>query len=89
MSSRRQASPDAAELDLFPDLERAPRPAGPADEDADFWLRCVRAALAQRSSRSMAIAEQGLQAWPVDPELLLLGALTARPPDNRAARWLC
>jgi superfamily II DNA or RNA helicase len=77
LSSRRQASQDAAELDLFPDLQPAPGPAGPANEDAAFWLRAVRAALAQRSPRSMTIAEQGLQAWPVDPELLLLGALTA------------
>jgi superfamily II DNA or RNA helicase len=68
-----QASQDAAEPALFPDLERA----GPANEDADFWIRAVRAALDQRSHRSLAIVEQGLRAWPIDPELLLMGALTA------------
>jgi superfamily II DNA or RNA helicase len=73
-SSTRFAVPqDTAELDLFPDLE----PTGPSNQNADFWLRAVRAALANRSHRSMAIAEEGLQAWPVSPELLLLGALTA------------
>jgi len=37
----------------------------------------VRSALQARSSRAAEIAEIALQAWPVDPELLLLAALTA------------
>jgi superfamily II DNA or RNA helicase len=72
-----QAPHDAAEQALFPDLDRAPEPPAPDDEDRDFWVRSLRSALAQRSSRSLAIAEQGLKACPIDPELLLLAALTA------------
>jgi hypothetical protein len=72
-----QVPHDAAEQALFSDLERAPEPPAPGDEGRDFWIRSLRSALAQRSSRSLAIAEQGLKACPIDPELLLLAALTA------------
>jgi superfamily II DNA or RNA helicase len=37
----------------------------------------VRAALEARSSDAVRIAEEGLRAWPTDPEMLLLAALTA------------
>ena len=37
----------------------------------------MRAALAERSSQALAFAEEGLRAWPADPEMLLLAALTA------------
>ena len=37
----------------------------------------VRSALQARSSRAAEIAEIALRAWPIDPELLLLSALTA------------
>jgi superfamily II DNA or RNA helicase len=66
-------SRDAAEPDLLLGLERA----GRAVEDVEFWRSAVRAALDQRSPRSLAIAEQGLETWPIDPDLLLMGTLTA------------
>ena len=83
-----QAPPDAAEHVLSADLDHAPEPPAPGDEDRDFWVRSLRSALAQRSSRSLAIAEQGLKVCPVDPELLLLAALTATAagkPDRSLA----
>jgi superfamily II DNA or RNA helicase len=72
-----QAPNDAADSALFSDPDQLPEPPVPADEDRDFWVRSLRGALAQRSPRSLAIAEQGLKACPVDPELLLWVALTA------------
>jgi superfamily II DNA or RNA helicase len=72
-----QAQKDATDNALFPNLDQLPEPPVPADEDGDFWVRSLRGALAQRSPRSLAIAEQGLKACPVDPELLLWVALTA------------
>jgi hypothetical protein len=83
-----QAPHDAAEHSMFADLDHAPEPPAPGDEDRDFWVRSLRSALAQRSSRSLAIAEQGLKVCPVDPELLLLAALTATAagkPDRSLA----
>jgi superfamily II DNA or RNA helicase len=77
LSNRRQAPQTSDEQTLFPEIEQAPETTAPGDEDPDFWLRALRHALAQRSSRSLAIAEQGLKAHPTDPELLLLAALTA------------
>jgi superfamily II DNA or RNA helicase len=73
----KQAPKDAADNALFSNLDQLPEPPVPADEDGDFWVRSLRGALAQRSPRSLAIAEQGLKACPVDPELLLWAALTA------------
>jgi superfamily II DNA or RNA helicase len=72
-----QAPQDAAEQTPFPEFDQAPEPPIPGDEDREFWVRSLRGALSQRSYRSLAIAEQGLKACPVDPELLLLAALTA------------
>jgi hypothetical protein len=62
---------------LLPGLEKGPATAVPGNQDRDFWLTAIRGALTQRSSRSLAIAEQGLKAYPTDPELLLQAALTA------------
>jgi superfamily II DNA or RNA helicase len=70
---RLRPSRDSSDQSLFPDFE----PASSSNEDADFWLRMVRGALASRSSQAMETAEQALRACPTDPELLLLGALTA------------
>jgi superfamily II DNA or RNA helicase len=77
LSNRRQASKHAAEPALFTDAEQAPKPRAGATDDADFWIRGVRGALAQRSPRSLVIAEQALRSCPADPDVLLLGALTA------------
>jgi len=43
----------------------------------DFWIDRLRDALAVRSSQAPEVAEEGLRAWPADPEMLLLAALTA------------
>ena len=77
LSNRYRAPEDAAEQALLPGLEKGPETAVPDDQDRDFWLRAIRGALTQRSPQSLAIAEQGLKAYPTDPELLLLAALTA------------
>ena len=44
----------------------------------EFWIAHLRNALATQSRPdAIAVAEQALQAWPTDPEILLLVALTA------------
>ncbi|WP_428537954.1 DEAD/DEAH box helicase [Rhodopila sp.] len=73
----RQASKRATEPALFADLEPAPASRAPVVDDGEFWRRGIREALVQRSPRSLVIAEQSLRSCPLDPELLLLGALTA------------
>ena len=70
-----------------------PTPPGPPPEDNQFWIDTLRAALAERSGKSKAIAEQALKACPTDPELMLLSALTALAsgesrPGARAAEAL-
>ena len=77
LSNQYRALEDAAEQALLPGLEKGPATAVPGNQDRDFWLTAIRGALTQRSSRSLAIAEQGLKAYPTDPELLLQAALTA------------
>ena len=47
------------------------------DRDQAFWTAHLRAALAERFSQAPGIAAEALRAWPADPELLLLAALTA------------
>jgi superfamily II DNA or RNA helicase len=54
------------------------------------WADRIRVALAQRSPNAFQVAEDALQAWPADAEILLLAALTAlagKQPD-RAQRLL-
>jgi superfamily II DNA or RNA helicase len=77
VTSRSQAPRDAAEQDLFADIGAESEPTAPNEQDQNFWVRTVRAALAERSHRSLDIAESGLKACPIDPELLLLSALAA------------
>ena len=77
MSERRQLPLDIAARPRVPAIDYAPETATSDREDRDFWLRRLRGALAQRSNRSLEIAERALSACPIDPELLLLGALTA------------
>lgn len=57
------------------DLPADPPPATPPGPE--LWHNRLRDALAERSSQALDIAEEGLRAWPTDPELLLLAALTA------------
>ena len=77
LHSRRQPSKHAAEAALFADLEQPSNGRAATTCDADFWIRAVRGSLAQRSHRSMIVAEQALRSCPTDPEVLLFGALTA------------
>jgi len=54
------------------------------------WARTLRDVLGARSSDAVDLAEEALRAWPTDPEILLLAALTAlvgNLPD-RALRLL-
>ena len=55
-----------------------------------FWADRIRVALAKRSPQAFQVAEDALQSWPADAEILLLAALTAlagNQPD-RALRLL-
>jgi len=64
------------------------RSAEQARADRALCVDRVRSALQARSSRAAEIAEIALRAWPVDPELLLLAALTAlasRQPERALA----
>jgi superfamily II DNA or RNA helicase len=54
----------------------------------DFWIDRLRIALAEQSSQAHQFAEEGLQAWPTDPEMLTLAALTSlagRRPERALA----
>ena len=82
LSERRQLPLDIAAQPLVRNIKYVPETAAADHEDRDFWLRKLRGALGQRSRRSLDIAERALSAWPIDPELLLLGALTATASDN-------
>jgi len=71
-SLRRPAGQDALRrLDAQLD-RRAAGAHGP-----EVWISAVRKALAARSPEAFDIAEQGLRAFPADPELMLIAALTA------------
>jgi hypothetical protein len=74
--SRDRRSPAAD--DLFAGTDPPPPSLPPIEKrDRDYWEGAIRAALAERSHRSMLLAEQALSACPGDPDLLLLAALTA------------
>jgi superfamily II DNA or RNA helicase len=49
----------------------------PKPRGREFWVGRLRDALAARSSQAFGVAEEGLRAWPADPEILMLAALTA------------
>ncbi len=75
--SDRGASPRGpATDDILPGLDPRPDVLG-GGHDRAFWSAHLRAALAERSSQALDIATEALRAWPADPELLLLVALTA------------
>src|SRR3954453_9817992 len=60
-----------------------------AASSANVWIHRVRELLATRSAQSAEVVEEGLRAWPADPELLLLSALTAlagHQPDRALTR---
>ncbi len=50
--------------------------------ERNVWVSHVRDALATRSPQMLRISEDGLRAWPADPELLLLAALTALAEES-------
>jgi superfamily II DNA or RNA helicase len=71
-------------IDPFPGRVKADRPT------RGFWADRIRVALAKRSPHVFQLAEDALRAWPSDPVILLLAALTAlagNQPD-RALRLL-
>lgn len=70
--------------DPLPDRPIA-EPASQAD-----WTCVLRDVLAARSSDAVDLAEEALRAWPTDPEILLLAALTALAGNlpDRALRLL-
>ncbi|MBV9777360.1 MAG: DEAD/DEAH box helicase family protein, partial [Acetobacteraceae bacterium] len=84
--SRRRRSPAD---DLFAGTE-PPLPPPREARDRDHWEGAIRTALAERSRRSLLLAEQALSTCPGDPELLLLAALTAlaNADPERAHRTL-
>jgi superfamily II DNA or RNA helicase len=73
---------------LLPGLETgAIEPAG-EPVGRDFWINRLRDALADQSPQAHQFAEEGLQAWPTDPEMLMLAALTSlagRRPERALA----
>ena len=77
LRSRRQTSKHAAEPVLLADVEQPPKDRATAAYDEDFWIRAVRDTLAQRSAHALVVADQAMRSCPSNPELLLLGALTA------------
>jgi len=84
----RDRRPPAAD-DLFAATEPPPVPA-PGKHDRDYWESEIRTLLAGRSHRSLLVVEQALSAYPGDPDLLLLAALTAlaNADPDRAHRVL-
>ena len=81
MSNRNPSVRSPARQDLLPGIDPRPDPPAVGGGGRDFWVDHVRAALATRSSQALDIAEEGLRAWPGDPEMLLLAALTALAGD--------
>jgi predicted Zn-dependent protease len=76
LSSHISSPRGQARQDLLPGIElRSDQP--DQRPGAEVWAGHLRAALAARSPRAGEIAEEGLRAWPIDPELLLLATLTA------------
>ena len=78
----------ARTVPLVPD----PLPDRPIAEPASQmdWACMLRDAIAARSSDAVDFAEEALRAWPTDPEILLLAALTALAGNlpDRALRLL-
>ncbi len=68
-------------LDL-PVVDRLDATSEPSAHSPDAWASQVRSLLASRSARAAEVADEGLRAWPVDPELLMLSALTALAMDQ-------
>ena len=64
---------------MRPDLlsELGPGSAPQHEDNRDSMISALRSALARRSPRALLAAESSLLAYPTDPELLLLCALTA------------
>jgi superfamily II DNA or RNA helicase len=62
----------------------------PAGERAgrNIWIGRLRDALAEQSPQAHQLAEEGVQAWPTDPEVLMLAALASlagRRPERALA----
>jgi superfamily II DNA or RNA helicase len=65
-------------------------PPAPASASQEYWISTLRDALGDRSSEVFDLAGEALRAWPTDPEILLLAALTALAGNlpDRALRLL-
>jgi superfamily II DNA or RNA helicase len=71
-----------------PQLETATTESADQSLDRDAWSNRLRSALAERSPLAHQLAEEGLQAWPTDPQMLTLAALTSlagRRPERALA----
>ena len=77
MSSRGSALRGPAGQAPLPGFDTGRDDASAAAQSQEVWASHVRAALAARSAQALDIAEESLCAFPADPELLLLAALTA------------
>ena len=74
-------------LPLEPVPRRDPPPVA-EPQDRAFWIQHLRATLSARSPKVLAVAREALQAHPIDPELLMLAALSAlavEMPDQALA----
>src|SRR3984957_4141081 len=67
------------------DLPTVAQPVGP-----EYWVDAIRDALGQSSSDALRLSEDALHAWPTEPDILLLAALTALAGNlpDRALRLL-
>jgi len=77
VSSRRSVLRRPGGQDALPGLDVRPDYLAPEAQGQQVWASHVRDMLAARSPEALDVAEEGLRAFPADPELLLLAALTA------------
>jgi superfamily II DNA or RNA helicase len=63
--------------DVLPSFDSRPDDANTEPQSQEVWASHVRTMLTARSPQALDVAEDGLRAYPADPELLLLAALTA------------
>jgi len=77
VSSRGSALRGPAGQAPLPGFDTGRDDASAGAQGQEVWASHVRDALAARSAQALDIAEESLCAFPADPELLLLAALTA------------
>ena len=89
-ATSRAAARAGVEQSRLPGLTPPAGQPGAERSTRGYWADRIRVALAQRSPDVFQIAEDALQAWPADAEILLLAALTALAGQqtDRALRLL-